>query len=230
MAQYEITAVYRNEDGDEIVSIFNDKDDKKKETYPVTGLKITNGTSELILGFNNPNLSRLVPYFIYCLENDKRYEMEVCKYSYITIYSSFIEFEIIYDQKLNQSLSSIKIAKSDCVPQLIRELSKAGYKSFDDYNKFMDAVYYNNYCAAYLFMRGPLKVVNDTRAIVIDKLTTEEENKFKQLLSSDGEITVRGIIYKTENDIFTSIDKTTGGKYTCRTAKQVLVNALDHIY
>lgn len=229
MTRYEITAICWDED-EELVSMLGDEDGKEKEKYPFAGLKIYNETTELIMGFNKSNLPRIVPYFIYCLNNDKQYSMRVCDCTYINIYDEFIEFSIDYDLKWNMSSSSIRIAKCHCIQQLITEISKAGYEESDNYNKFMNAIHYNNYPSAYLFMRGPLTVTNDTQTKVIDELTKEEENKFRQLLISDGEVTIRGIIYKIKNDDFMSIDKTTGGEYTYISGKQILIDAVDHIY
>ncbi len=214
-------------------AVSSQANEKDESMGMFSGLKISTNTSKLILGFNIENLFQTIPYFIYCLKNNREYTIQTSRNNYITIHKQFVEFYMIDDDESNPSESNICIPLMNCRKQLINQLSKTNYEASDGYFNLMNTLHRND-SVYLLFIIGKLQsnIPRKNNMNIIDEFSEEDENKFRQLLNTGKEVKVQEIIYRTHTESPNLIQSasTTDGCKSMAYHKDVIIDALNHIY
>ncbi len=183
---YQIACLYTFPDSDET--------DSKNSNGTCNGLIIKYDDNKFVLEFNKHNLCRTIPYFIHCLNNDKKYTLKLSNNSMIILDNDSIKCRIEHGGFYSEI--NIPIEYKD---MLAAELSK--YKCYNiskNYISLMDmTMWMTNHSNNILFTTFTMDH-NDTDIFIIDDITNDEKEQFRKL--SNGEtIEVRKVIYKNDN-------------------------------
>lgn len=171
---YQVACIYKH-DGDE---------------KTIDRLKIFNNAGEFNFRFNKLNLCRTIPYFIWCLNNNKKFTLKFDNDSWVSIEDNYLIFYMFAG--LSDSTIKIPLTIKD---SLIHELNKYDNDNISpEYIRFMNAS--NN--KTILFAKNKLGINNDTGIFVIDAITDGELENFRSLITGNN-IVVRGVSYVSTN-------------------------------